>query len=138
MRPQRSERLEECATRMRGMLHLNRAHGPISAAVIAQSLGLPSDASGQAVVRDAARHLNMAGVPVVSDERGFWIATTGDEVRAYRDALLARNRAIQVRCDALNSIAAALDSSAAPRQGHLFDVQEATATPRWRDPDEDR
>ena len=130
MRPSRSDRLEEYAAKMRGLLQFNRG-SPVPAGLIATSLGLPSDSRGQAVVRDAARHLNIAClVPVVSDERGFWIATTAAEVLAYREALLGRNRAVFARCEALKTIAGELDRDHPMEQRSLFEVPAARS---WDD-----
>lgn len=118
---------------MRGMLHLNSSQ-PLPAGLIATSLSLPGDASGQAVVRDAARHLNLSGVPVVSGESGFWIATTAGEVRVYIESLMARNRAVWIRIEALKRIADDMERGRKPGQQLLFDQPDG---PAWRSLDDD-
>lgn len=76
---------------------------PIRADELEAALGLPPERN-QTATRSLIAALNFAGVPAVSDHRGFWMATDWTDVAAYsasqeRRALacLQRSQAV-LRC----------------------------------------
>lgn len=57
-------------------------------------------------VRRAVLTLNARGYPIISTRRGFKLATTWDEVGAYRENLLKRMRRLADRISVLDGIEA--------------------------------
>lgn len=107
-KPKRHPQREEHA---RQLLKLLRSLGadydhPVTALALARMMGLPVNRQGEFHVRQAARLLNFQGVPVVSDGRGFWLATTVHEVMVYkRREIGGRRIALELREGALDRIA---------------------------------
>lgn len=55
-------------------------------------------------VRQLAKELNFEGIPVVSNEYGFWLATTPEEIDSYVMNLKSRISAISERIECLQKI----------------------------------
>lgn len=55
-------------------------------------------------IRELARAANLLGHPVISCDRGFFLACEWEEIRAYEQSLIGRAQAILERARALSKV----------------------------------